>query len=155
MEVEVIDLFVSAVRLAGVPKSIGEIYGLLFISPDPLPLDALVRRLRISKGSASQGLRFLKAVGAVKPVYVAGDRRDHFEAVLELKQLAAGFIREELQPHLENGTRRLERLAALAAEEVDDPPERTIFVDQRVQKLKLWHRRAVEALPLIKGMLGR
>ena len=60
LEVEVIDLFVNAVKIVGIPKSVGEIYGLLFVAPEPLPLDALVEQLQISKGSASQGLRFLR-----------------------------------------------------------------------------------------------
>ena len=46
LEVEVIDLFVNAVKMLGFPKSVGEIYGLLFISKEPLPLDTLVERLK-------------------------------------------------------------------------------------------------------------
>ncbi|MGK0188899.1 MAG: DNA-binding transcriptional regulator GbsR (MarR family), partial [Verrucomicrobiales bacterium] len=110
LEVEVIDLFVNAVKMLGFPKSVGEIYGLLFISKDALPLDALVERLDISKGSASQGLRLLKSLNAVSSVYVAGDRRDHFKAETQLKKLAAGFIREELEPHILSGEERIERL---------------------------------------------
>ena len=113
METAVIDVFVSAVKLIGLPKSVGEIYGLLFSSPLPLALDSLVRRLSISKGSASQGLKVLRSVGAVRLVYVAGDRRDHYAAETELKKLVAGFIREELQPRLDSGTERLSHLTSL------------------------------------------
>ena len=42
---EVIALFVNGVRVLGLPKSIGEIYGLLFISPDPLALDVIVSKM--------------------------------------------------------------------------------------------------------------
>jgi len=63
VEQQVVDLFVDGVRVLGLPGSVGEIYGLLFISREPLSLDDLVRRLKISKGSASQGLRALKAAG--------------------------------------------------------------------------------------------
>nr|MCU0750087.1 hypothetical protein [Akkermansiaceae bacterium] len=63
---QVVDVFVDGVRVLGLPRSIGEIYGLLFISPSPLSLDDLVHRLQISKGSASQGLRMLKSLGAVR-----------------------------------------------------------------------------------------
>ena len=69
----VIDLFVRGVRVLGLPKSIGEIYGLLYISSAPLPLDAIVAKLGISKGSASQGLRFLRNLGAVVPVEIEGE----------------------------------------------------------------------------------
>lgn len=150
VEVEVIGVFVTAVKLLGMPKSIGEIYGLLFIAPDPLPLDALVTRLNISKGSASQGLKVLRAVGAVKQVYVAGDRRDHYAAETELKKLAVGFIREEIKPRLESGTQRLERLKALAKLESS---ERAEFFRDRVDKLGQWHARSQAVMPLLTGML--
>ena len=44
VEVQVIQVFVDGVKVLGFPRSIGEIYGLLFISPDPLSLDDLVQR---------------------------------------------------------------------------------------------------------------
>ncbi|MDG2124454.1 MAG: hypothetical protein P8J87_12185 [Verrucomicrobiales bacterium] len=153
LELEVIDLFVSGVRLLGIPKSIGEIYGLLYISPVPLPLDEVVMKLKISKGSASQGLKFLRKVGAVKLIYVAGERRDHFEAVTELKQLAAGFIREELTPHLESGSVRLERLDGLVGEIPDDESGDKAFYLKRLGKLGQWQRRAKRVLPFVKKVL--
>lgn len=150
LEVGAIDVFVGAVRLLGMPKSVGEIYGLLYMARDPLPLDGIMGRLQMSKGSASQGLKFLRSVGAVRPVYVAGERRDYFEAVVELKQLVAGFIREELMPHMEHGAFRLNQLSNLADEKRDDP-----FVQQRVSRLKMWHKNAGEALPLVNKLIDQ
>ncbi len=152
VEVEVIDLFVNAVRLLGVPKSVGEIYGLLFVSPDPLPLDRLVERLRISKGSASQGLRFLRNLGAVNVVYVAGSRRDHYSAETELKHLASGFIKEEFKPHLESGDLRLGRLKELVRES-EGTPEGAFYTD-RLGKLASWHSKTRKLLPLVQKFLG-
>lgn len=149
MEVEVIGIFVNVVKLLGMPKSVGEIYGLLFISPDPLPLDALVERLNISKGSASQGLKVLRAFGAVKLVYVGGDRRDHYAAETELKKLAAGFVGEEIQPRLESGGQRLERLMAMAGS--NGGPGN--FYTTRLAKLAQWHTRSQEIMPLLSTML--
>lgn len=150
VEVEVIDLFVNVVRILGFPKSVGEIYGLLYISPEPLPLDALVSRLNISKGSASQGLKVLRAFGAVKPVYVPGDRRDHYAAETELKKLAAGFIREEIKPRLDSGAGRLARLEGLTGESSDSQAE---FYRTRIAKLAQWHTRSQSLMPLLTGML--
>ncbi len=150
VEVEVIGVFVNAVKLLGVPKSIGEIYGLLFISSEPLSLDTLVVRLNISKGSASQGLKVLRALGAVRQVYVGGDRRDHYTAEIELKKLAAGFIREEVQPRLESGAERLARLKSLAGRL---EPSEGSFLQTRVAKLALWHSRGQSVLPFLTQMM--
>ena len=151
IEVEVIELFVRGVKVLGLPKSVGEIYGLLYLSPDPLPLDALVVRLRMSKGSASQGLKFLRNLGAVKPVYVAGDRRDHYEAQTELKRLVAGFMKGELVPHLESGAKRLEflRERAQSGEE-----EHSDFYQSRLNKLETWRARGSEMMKLVEDLLA-
>lgn len=141
---ECVEVFVRAAQVLAVPRSIGEIYGLLFASPKPMPMDELVRQLSISKGSASQGLRWLRDAGAVRAEYVSGDRRDHFVAETELRQLAAGFLREQVQPHLESGSRFLGRLdAAIGAS--DDPK----FAAARVKKLRRWHRFGGQVLPLL------
>src|SRR5689334_9414028 len=83
VEIEIIDLFVQFSSALGQPRSVAEIYGLLFISRQPLAMDEMIHRLRLSKGSTSQGLRFLRNLGAVRMIYVAGDRRAHYEAVAE------------------------------------------------------------------------
>lgn len=148
VEIGVIDLFVNAVKMLGMPKSVGEIYGLLFISPDPIPLDALVARLHISKGSASQGLKVLRAFGAVRQVYVGGDRRDHYAAETELKKLAAGFVREEIRPHLESGGQRLALLLSLVGDNGDSD-----FYKLRLAKLAQWHARSQKIMPLFTTIL--
>lgn len=73
----VIEFFRDGVRLLGLPKSIGEIYGLLYVSQDALSLDDLVTRLGISKGSVSQGLKSLRELGAVKESIAVEGRRSY------------------------------------------------------------------------------
>ena len=68
IERQVVSLFADGVRVAGLPRSVGEIYGLLFVSAEPLAMDDLVVRLNISKGSVSQGLKFLRTLGAIREV---------------------------------------------------------------------------------------
>ncbi len=45
--------------------------------PSDTHMDDLMQRLDISLGAASQGLKALRSVGAVKAVYSPGERRDH------------------------------------------------------------------------------
>jgi DNA-binding transcriptional ArsR family regulator len=63
---ECIELFAEVVYALGLPKSVGQIYGLLYASPAPLSFSDIVERLDISKGSASQGLQLLRTLGAIK-----------------------------------------------------------------------------------------
>ncbi len=150
LEIESIDLFINFVRLLGMPKSIGEIYGLLFVAPEALPLDAMMERLHMSKGAASQGLKQLRSFGAVKMVYVAGDRRDHYVANLDLSRFASNFIEDELQPHFENGLVRLARMEKILA---DLPEAERAATNERMAKLRHWKEKGQAMMPLILKFL--
>jgi hypothetical protein len=60
-----VELFADIVSALGIPKSIGQIYGLLYASATPLSFSDIVERLEISKGSVSQGLQLLRSLGAI------------------------------------------------------------------------------------------
>lgn len=153
LERQVVAFFVDGVRVLGLPRSIGEIYGLLFISETALSLDDLVRRLHISKGSASQGLRMLKSLGAVREAEGGAERRTYYEPAIELKRLAGGFIREQIRPHLESGKSKLQRLSETASEEPD--PTRRKFLEERVERLETWMRSGGRVLPVLQKLLGQ
>ena len=146
LETEIIDLFVQLSRLLGQPRSLAEIYGLLFIAAKPMAMDDLIERLRLSKGSASQGLKFLRAAGAVRMVYIAGDRRVHYEAVAELRNLTTRFLREQIVPHLQSGHSRLERITALMRQM---PAAQRHHINVRVTMLQSWVKRGKRFLPMV------
>jgi HTH-type transcriptional regulator, glycine betaine synthesis regulator len=109
-EREVIAIFVQMSQTLGAPRSLGEIYGLLFASPQPLAFTDISDRLSLSKGSVSQGLRFLRSVGAITPVVVVGDRKEYYEPVVELRALVSGFLKERINPQLETWGARAKAL---------------------------------------------
>jgi len=152
LERQVVDFFVDGVRVLGLPRSIGEIYGLLFISQEPLALDDLVLRLGISKGSASQGLRALKGLGAVREAAVGDERRTYFEPAVELKRLVGGFIREQIRPHLDSGKVKIGRLGD--AVRVEDDSERKKFLTERLGRIEHWMRSSGRVLPVLQKLLG-
>lgn len=146
-ERECINIFVHAAQALSIPRSIGEIYGLLYASPEPLPMETIVGRLQISKGSASQGLRWLRDVNAVRSVYVTGDRRDHFTAETELRRLALGYLRESVEPQLSRADDYLNRVGGAVPSPKRSEAGR--FAEARFRKLRRWHRFAAQILPLI------
>lgn len=146
-----IDLFVRMAGVIGQPRSVGEIYGLLFVSDEPLCIEDFMDRLNISKGSVSQGLRTLRAFGAVKPTYLPGERKDYYLPETELKKLAAGFARDEVIPHLESGVLRLAALEQTAGQL---PKDRQHHARERLAKLESWHSKASKIFPFLLKMLG-
>lgn len=151
LEIEVIDMFVQISRILALPKSNGEIYGLLFISPRPLSMDDLIRRLRLSKGSASQGLKFLRQIGAIKSVYVPADRRDHYEPEMELRNLLVGFLKEKMSPHFAKDQVRLNRMEDYLK---DMPRKERDQVAPRVETLRRWEKTGRKLLPILLKILG-
>ena len=133
VEIQTIGLFVQLTRALNQPPSIGEIYGLLFVSPRPMPQDDFIARLNLSKGSASQGLRYLLDLGAVRTVYVATDRRVHYEAVAELRNLVGRFLRQQVLSYFEGSESVLENMLAEAKKLPDDRRE---FATSRIRLLK-------------------
>ncbi|MBG30842.1 MAG: hypothetical protein CMI31_12690 [Opitutae bacterium] len=151
LELEAIDYFVRLMSLLGMPRSVGEIYGLLYFSTAPMPMDMVAARLGISIGSASQGLRTLRSLKAVKVTYVLGDRRDHYLAESEFRHLLSSFIKEEIMPHLESGKARIERMEEILGRDGEDYDE--AFCRLRIDKLKRLQKASFRLLPTLAGLL--
>jgi DNA-binding transcriptional ArsR family regulator len=160
---ECIQLFAELVQIFGVPKSVGQIYGLLYASPVPLCFSDIVEALGVSKGSASQGLQLLRSLGAIVTVDEemrdiarssgrqcrSVDRRDYYRPELSLRQLVSGILRERVLPLSATSADRLDRLRRLAASAGTDR-----FYLQRARQLELWRRRLKTVLPVVDVLLS-
>ena len=150
LEVEAIEMFINFLRLIGLPKSVGEIYGLLFVAPRPMAMDEIMDRLGISLGAASQGLKLLRSFGAVRVVYERGERRDHYVADLELSRFATTFIKDELQPRMDMAAERIRRMEESLG---DLPAKERRATRERIDRLKHWLDKGRKILPwLIRFM---
>ena len=148
---ESIELFVGTFAVLSLPRSLGEIYGLLYSTEEPLAFDDLVIRLELSKGSVSEGLRLLRSLGAVNLVPVSGSRKDHFSAETSLRRLAGGYLRDRIEPYLRGGESRIESLRKVREE--DQPLSE--FQQKRINQLLSWHRFFSKILPIFKSLSGR
>ena len=152
-EIAVIDLFLHAATSFGLPKSYGQIYGLLFCRDQPLAMDEVMELLQISKGSASQGLRALRQLGAVSSVFASGDRKERFVAESRLRKLVGGFLREQADPHLEKGIARLKQIESLVKNLKDEDSRKRGI--RRYEILSFWHRQMSRLLPWVKMIVGK
>lgn len=149
-EASMVDFFVDAAELLGVPKSVAAIYGIVFASPVPLSFADIEARLDISKGSVSQGLKVLKEVGAVKEVSTDADKAELFEPDLEMRKLVGRFIENRLQKQLEAGKGKLKDLNQGTGAFVNGQQK---VLKQRIAKLQQWHDRSSALLPMIRTFL--
>jgi HTH-type transcriptional regulator, glycine betaine synthesis regulator len=153
-ETEVVAVFADLVSLLGLPKSMGEIYGLIFASAQPISFAHIENKLELSKGSVSQGLKSLRELGAVRGVGGEGERREHWEATIELRQLIGTLLRERLVPYLSRQDHHLEKAETalnLSSDQYTAPDQKLLAM--RLSKLQTWQSRARTILPLLSKML--
>ena len=82
----------------GVPRSIGQLYGLLFISDTSLSAQDCAEQLHISRSSAGQGLKQLKELGAIKADFRLGDRAERFVIEPDLGIFVSRILEGRLLP---------------------------------------------------------
>lgn len=146
IEDEFVGYFVPWGEVLGVPKSVAQIYGLLFAAVEPLDFETIRTKLGVSKGSVSQGLKFLRDRELVTVERGAEARRERYAAVPSLGRFVQAQLKGEVAPRLNEGADRLERMRALAG----DDEERAA----RVERLSGWNRRGRELLPMLLNLMG-
>jgi DNA-binding transcriptional regulator GbsR (MarR family) len=149
-ESDVVDFFVSAAELLGVPKSLAAIYGIVFASPAPLSFADIGARLDLSKGSVSQGLRALREVGAIQEVSTKDAPAELFTPDLEMRRLIGRYLSSRVDPQLKFGK---DRLTKLDAQLPRLPAAERKQLGPRFKKLQNWHSRTMALVPLIRSFL--
>lgn len=152
-----VSVFSDLAELFGNPRSYGQIYGLLFSSEEPLSMEDISRHLRISQGSASQGLRQLEAFGAVVKDKSNGSRQARYTAKLEMKLLISGFLKERVIPRLESTEARIKTLQkslSVPHSGFRSQPSAHSSARFRLARVAKWHRSARTLLPIARKILG-
>ncbi|MEM1047078.1 MAG: GbsR/MarR family transcriptional regulator [Pseudomonadota bacterium] len=64
----------------GISRTVGQIYAVLFVAPQPLNADQICEQLGFSRSNVSMGLKELQAWNLVRLRHLPDDRRDYFES---------------------------------------------------------------------------
>ena len=144
IESAIIDIFIRATKVLGYPKSIGEIYGLLYITDEPLCMDDIIKRIGISLGAASQGLKVLKNMRAVKSNHMIGKRREYYTAELELEELMNRYVRKEFTSHLKNWKQKQESIRQMFRS--NGTNDNHSHLESRLEKLEKLHTKSEELI---------
>lgn len=88
----------------GINRTVGQIYALIFVSPQPLNADDIAERLEFSRSNVSMGLKELQSWRLVNLRHLPGDRREYFDAPSDaweiFRTLAEERRRREIEPTL-------------------------------------------------------
>jgi DNA-binding transcriptional regulator GbsR (MarR family) len=88
----------------GINRTVGQIYALIYLSPQALNADEISATLAFSRGNVSMGLKELQAWRLVRLKHLPGDRREYFDAPADawevFRTLAEERRRREIEPTL-------------------------------------------------------
>jgi len=88
----------------GINRTVGQIYALIYVSPQALNADDIAEQLEFSRSNVSMGLKELQAWRLVSLRHLPGDRREYFEAPGDawkvFRTLAEERRRREIEPTL-------------------------------------------------------
>lgn len=88
----------------GINRTVAQMHALLYLSPKPLTAEEISETLSIARSTVSSGLRELNSWGIIRIAHVLGDRRDHFEAISDVWEMARLLMderkRREIDPTL-------------------------------------------------------
>ena len=154
---EMVELGGRICQVLGLPRSTGQIFGLLYLSTEPLSLTQMSSMLGISKGSASMGTRHLASWGALRKVWIPGERRDYYEVVEDLGQLIRGSYNNLIKPRIQSSKDRLAALKVNLKEDIQSgaiPYEKKEVLEERIKALEKAHKRLFQFLPLAEKFIN-
>ena len=146
-EDSILHLCVKLCAILGLPKSVGLIYGAVFVSPRPIEAGDICKKLKISRGSVSQGLKFLRELGAIRVEGDNGNRAEHFVVEDHLRKAVETFVTKKIAPAFEELGEEVVRL------EKDPNLNLPAELREKLETIRRWHSHGQLLLPLVTGFL--
>ncbi|MFN3613266.1 MAG: GbsR/MarR family transcriptional regulator [Rubrimonas sp.] len=94
----------------GINRTVGQIYAVLFLSPEPLNAEDIVERLGVSRSNVSMGLKELQAWRLVRLRHIHGDRRDYFTTPNDLWEIVRTLVEERKKREIDPTLTKLREL---------------------------------------------
>jgi DNA-binding transcriptional regulator GbsR (MarR family) len=120
----------------GMPKGVGAIFGILYISPNPLSLDELVEQTGLSKGAISTNVRTLARLGLIRPVNRLSDRKDYYEAETDFYKAVRAILKERQNNEFDRAVASVRETLEKLESGSGEPDAERAFLTERVRALK-------------------
>ena len=89
----------------GFPKGMGAVYGVIYLSQQPIGLNDIVLQAGVTKGAVSTHVRTLDRLGLVHKKMTVGDRRDFYIAETDFWKIVRNVLREREKPEFDSALR--------------------------------------------------
>lgn len=144
----------------GFSKVMGQLYGALLLSPEPLCLDDLMDRLSVSKANVSMNMRTLEHMGMVRQVWVRGGsgRRKYYEAETDfwtiITNIISGREMRDVERALSVMDANIARLAEAQASMPDEDARLSELYIERIKQIQALFRFAQLVITTILSRVG-
>lgn len=105
----------------GINRTMAQIHALLYAIDEPLDTDAIMERLRISRGNANMNLRSLINWNLVRKVHRPGSRKDFYIAEKDVWEITLQIIREREKREIRPVMQQLQECRDILDPVFDDP----------------------------------
>jgi len=159
-----VDQFIAfagdAAELISFNRSVGQLYGALYILDKPMSLKELAMACKMSKGNASIHLRILEEWGAVQGTSRPGTREDYYTANADLSQLMVQRLRKGLTKRLQFAQSKLQVIKEHLRNSEDSDDRENDNRRKKIEQLESLLKRAesllaiFQKLPKLQEMFG-
>ncbi len=118
----------------GFSRLMGQLYGLLYLSSEPMTLDQVAEGLMVSKGSVSINARALMRWGMVEKIWVKADRKDYYQAKTDFMEIVTRILQEREKREFDSALKTVSE--CLAKTGSLRPSEEAKFLEQRLQNMQ-------------------
>ena len=142
----------------GFNKVMGQLYGCLLLSAEPLSLDDMMGRLGISKASVSTNMRSLEHMGMVRQVWVRGGsgRRKYYQAETDFWQIFSNFLSGRELRDVERALAVMEENRQRISNSIADlPPDQQILARLYLDRIAQMQALFRFAQLIINSVLGQ
>ena len=122
-----------------------QIHALLYLSPGPLTAEEICQTLGVARSNVSNSLRELQNWGIVKVVHRMGDRRDHFETIVDVWELFRRILDERKHREIDPTVALLKSCAEESKKE-GATHERLVAMRDFFEQMSRWYEQ-IDALP--------
>jgi DNA-binding transcriptional regulator GbsR (MarR family) len=120
----------------GFPKGVGAIFGVLYLSPNPLSLDELVEQTGLTKGAISTNVRALARLGLIHPVNRLSDRKDYYQAETDFYKAIRSILKERQNNEFDRAIASVQETLTKLQSDNGEPDEERAFLTERVRALQ-------------------
>ncbi len=134
----------------GLGKTAGEMYAVLYFSPEPVSLEEIAKSLQVTKGNVSIAIRQLEQLGMVRRSWQKGDRRVFFEPETDFYKITRSVLGLRHKPEFDQSFLLVEESVQLAKQADSSNKRHTVL--ERLNMLQEFYRLLDSVVEVVSTM---